>query len=95
MFDTAFDGRVVRRFWSFVVPHRRRFWIGVAAVLHLDIEPGTDIALFDGLSTHAVEQGRHDPDFIARDTMGLDAAPEASRMSLEPQPPIETAPVKS
>ena len=33
MFGAAFDGRVVRRFWAFVTPYRRRVWIGVAAVL--------------------------------------------------------------
>ena len=33
MFGAAFDGRVIRRFWSFVVPHRGRLGIGVAAVL--------------------------------------------------------------
>ena len=33
MFGAAFDGRVVRRFWGFVTPHRRQVWIGVAAVL--------------------------------------------------------------
>ena len=33
MFGAAFDGRVVRRFWSFVVPYRRRLGIGVVAVL--------------------------------------------------------------
>ena len=32
MFGAAFDGRVVRRFWAFVAPHRQRVWIGVAAV---------------------------------------------------------------
>ena len=33
MFGAAFDGRVVRRFWGFVAPHRRGLWIGMAAVL--------------------------------------------------------------
>ena len=33
MFGAAFDGRVVRRFWGFVTPHRRQVWVGVAAVL--------------------------------------------------------------
>ena len=33
MFGAAFDGRVVRRLWSFVVPHRQRLGIGLAAVL--------------------------------------------------------------
>ena len=33
MFGAAFDGRVVRRFWAFVAPHRMRVGIGMAAVL--------------------------------------------------------------
>ena len=33
MFGAAFDGRVVRRFWDFVAPYRRRVYIGMAAVL--------------------------------------------------------------
>ena len=33
MFGAAFDGRVVRRFWGFVTPHRRQVWVGVAAVI--------------------------------------------------------------
>ncbi|NIR41800.1 MAG: ABC transporter ATP-binding protein, partial [Actinobacteria bacterium] len=33
MFGAAFDGAVVRRFWAFVRPYRRRLWIGVAGVL--------------------------------------------------------------
>ncbi len=32
MFGAVFDGKVVSRFWAFVVPHRTRVWIGVAAV---------------------------------------------------------------
>ncbi len=39
-------------------------------VLHLDIEPGTDIALFNGLFTYVVEQGWIDRDFIANNTKG-------------------------
>ena len=34
-------------------------------MLHLDIQPGTDIALFNGLFTYVVEQGWIDKDFIA------------------------------
>jgi arsenite oxidase large subunit len=52
-------------------------------VLHLDIQPGTDIALFNGLFTHVVEQGWIDRDFIAKYTDGLDAAVAANRMSLQ------------
>ena len=33
MFGAAFDGRVIRRFWTFVTPYRQQVRIGVAAVL--------------------------------------------------------------
>ena len=33
MFGAAFDGRVVSRFWTFVLPHRGRLGLGVFAVL--------------------------------------------------------------
>lgn len=52
-------------------------------VLHLDIEPGTDTALFNTLFTYVVEQGWHDKDFIAKHTKGFDEAVKANRMSLE------------
>ena len=44
MFGAAFDGRVIRRFWSFVVPHRRRLGIGVIAVLAFTPHPDRDPA---------------------------------------------------
>jgi arsenite oxidase large subunit len=52
-------------------------------VLHLEIEPGTDIALFNGLLTHVIEQGWIDRDFIAKHTTGFDEAAKANRLSLE------------
>ena len=52
-------------------------------VLHLDIQPGTDIALFNGLFTYVVEQGWHDKEFIGQYTTGFDEALKANRMSLE------------
>ena len=52
-------------------------------MLHLDIEPGTDIALFNTLFTYVVDQGWHDKDFIAKHTRGFDDAMKANRMSLE------------
>jgi arsenite oxidase large subunit len=52
-------------------------------MLHLDIEPGTDIALFNGLLTYVVEQGWQDKDFIAKFTKGFDAAVKANKLSLE------------
>ncbi|WP_188363370.1 molybdopterin-dependent oxidoreductase, partial [Staphylococcus aureus] len=38
---------------------------GKPNVLHLDIEPGTDTALFNGLFTYVIDQGWHDTAFIA------------------------------
>jgi arsenite oxidase large subunit len=55
---------------------------GKANVLHLDLQPGTDIALFNGLLTHVVEQGWHDQAFIAARTSGFDAAVAANKLSL-------------
>ena len=50
-------------------------------VLHLDIQPGTDTALFNTLLTYVVERGWHDQDFIARHTRGFDEAMRTNRMS--------------
>jgi len=52
-------------------------------VLHLEIEPGTDIALFNGVFSYVVEQGWIDKDFIGKYTTGFDAAVDANRLSLE------------
>jgi arsenite oxidase large subunit len=57
--------------------------IAAGRVLHLDILPGTDIALFNGLFTYVVDQGWIDRDFIAKYTKGFDAAVKANRLSLE------------
>jgi arsenite oxidase large subunit len=52
-------------------------------VLHLDIQPGTDIALFNGLFTYVIDQGWHDKDFIANYTKNFDVAAKANRLSLD------------
>ena len=52
-------------------------------VLHLDIQPGTDTALFNTLFTYVVQQGWHDKAFIASSTTGFDDAVRTNRMSLE------------
>ena len=56
---------------------------GKENVLHLDIEPGSDIALFNAFFTYVVENGWHDKDFIAKNTKGFDAAVTANKLSLE------------
>ncbi len=56
---------------------------GTENVLHLAINPGTDIALFNGLFSYVVEQGWHDAEFIAAHTNGFEDALAANRLSLE------------
>lgn len=82
--ETASAGKVI-----FVDP-RRTPTIAVAEqaagkenVLHLDIQPGTDIALFNGLLTYVVDNGWTDKDFIAKHTKNYDEVVKANRMSLE------------
>lgn len=67
---------------------------GKERVLHLDIAPGTDTALFNGLLTHVVEQGWHDADFIAAHTSGFDEAIAANRMSLAETAKVTGVPVE-
>ena len=56
---------------------------GKANVLHLDIEPGSDTALFNTLFTYVVDQGWQDKEFLAKHTRGFDDAVRSNRMSLE------------
>lgn len=57
--------------------------VGADRFLHLDIQPGTDIALFNALFTYVVDQGWHDKQFIADRTNGFDDAVKANRLGLE------------
>ncbi len=52
-------------------------------VLHLDINPGTDTALFNGILTYIVAQGWLNQDFIDKSTTGFEAAVRANQLSLE------------
>lgn len=51
-------------------------------VLHLDLNPGTDTALFNGIFTYVVEQGWIANKFIIQHTTGFDAAVQAAKLSL-------------
>lgn len=52
-------------------------------VLYLDIAPGTDVALFNGLFTHVIERGWIDQRFIDQHTHSFQEAVAANRLSLE------------
>ncbi|WP_050470316.1 arsenate reductase (azurin) large subunit [Herbaspirillum chlorophenolicum] len=51
-------------------------------VLHLDINPGTDAALLNGLFSYVVEQGWIAKEFIAAHTSGFDEAVKTAKISL-------------
>ena len=52
-------------------------------VLHLAINPGTDLVLLNALLTEVVDKGWHAQDFIARHSSGFDEALAANRTSVE------------
>ena len=56
---------------------------GKENVLHLDIEPGSDTALFNTLFTYVVEQGWQDKAFIEQHTKGFEDAVRTNRMTME------------
>ncbi len=82
--ETAEAARVI-----FVDP-RRSLTIAVAEqaaqkknILHLQINPGTDTALFNGLLSYVVDMGWHDRDFIDKHTSGFKKALKANKMTLK------------
>jgi arsenite oxidase large subunit len=56
---------------------------GKDRVLHLAINSGTDLALFNALATYIAEQGWTDREFIAASTNDFDKALAANRTTLE------------
>ena len=56
---------------------------GKENVLHLAINPGTDLVLLNALLTEVVDKGWHAQDFIARHTAGFDAALATNRTSVD------------
>ncbi|WP_297574096.1 nitrate reductase [uncultured Deefgea sp.] len=55
--------------WIVIDP--RRTDTAVMADLHLQIQPGTDVALFNGMLHHLLWEGLADPQFIAAHTAGF------------------------
>lgn len=95
-----FPGETVGRGKVIIVDPRRSITVSVCEqaagkenVLHLDIQPGTDIALFNGLLTHVVQQGWIDRDFIGKYTKGFDATVAANKLSLDETSQITGVPV--
>jgi assimilatory nitrate reductase catalytic subunit len=62
-----------------VVVDPRRTMTARSADLHLALNPGSDVALFNGLLLHLQETGRIAAEYVADHTNGLDAALAAAR----------------
>lgn len=93
--ETIGNGRVI-----FVDP-RRTTSIAIAEsvagkenVLHLELNPGTDAALFNGLLTYVVAQGWVDQKFIKERTTGFEEAVKANHMSLDECSKITGVPIE-
>lgn len=56
---------------------------GKDKVLHLAINSGTDLALFNALLTYVADKGWIDKDFIQKSTSGFDAALAANKTSID------------
>jgi arsenite oxidase large subunit len=84
-----FAGEAVEPARLVVVDPRRTSTLAIAEsvargrVLHLDLQPGTDVALFNGLLTYVIERGWIDQAFIDASTVGFSAAAAANKLSLE------------
>jgi predicted molibdopterin-dependent oxidoreductase YjgC len=87
VFGTMLRRAVIRRKVPLVVADPRRIDITEFAALHLQLKPGTDIALLNGLMNIVLEKGWEDTDFISRRTEGF----EDFRPVVEEYPPNRVA----
>ncbi|MGQ0702418.1 MAG: molybdopterin-dependent oxidoreductase, partial [Gemmatimonadales bacterium] len=62
-----------------IVADVRRTELAALADIHLQMLPGTDVALFNGMLAHIIEAGLVNTQFIAERTAGFDAVREAVR----------------
>ncbi len=69
--------RAQRRGARLIVADPRRIELAGRADLHLQMQPGTDVALFNGMLHHIIAKGLHDKAFIARRTHGFDLVAKA------------------
>jgi formate dehydrogenase alpha subunit len=72
--------RAHRRGATLIVADPRRIELARLADIHLQMQPGTDVALFNGMLAHILASGLEDPAFIAARTTGFDAV----RVALAP-----------
>ncbi len=64
--------RAVRRGAKLVVADPRAIWLTEVADLHLQLKPGTDVALLQGMAHVIIAEGLVDEVFVARHTQGFE-----------------------
>jgi formate dehydrogenase major subunit len=64
---------------TLIVADPRRTELAARADIHLQMQPGTDVALFSAMLQHILARGLENGDFIARRTRDFDAVREAVR----------------
>ena len=69
--------RALRRGAKLIVADPRRIELAVRADVHLQMLPGTDVALLNAMLHHVLDRGLEDTAFIAKRTTGLDAVRKA------------------
>jgi len=69
--------RAQRRGAKLIVADPRRIELAGRADLHLQMQPGTDVALFNAMLHHIIASGLHDAAFIAARTHGFDQVAQA------------------
>ncbi len=71
--------RAVTRGAKLIVADVRRTELGALADVHLQLMPGSDVALFNGMLAHIIDSGLADTKFIQDRTSGFEAIKEAVR----------------
>ena len=71
--------RALKRGAKLIVADPRRIELAARADIHLQMTPGTDVALLNAMLHHVIEQGLEDRAFIAARTTGFSAVQDAVR----------------
>jgi assimilatory nitrate reductase catalytic subunit len=80
LFQRLVAAKAARPQMKLVVVDPRRTMTAQAADLHLALEPGSDVALFNGLLAYLEADGRMDAAFVREHTNGAEAALAAARL---------------
>ena len=73
--------RAKRNGAKLIVADPRRIWLAEIADLHLQLRPGTDVALLTAMAHVIITEGLHDAEFIAAHTVDFDSIIEATKDS--------------